>query len=153
MEVLINNDQDKYDLAAYEDLLARGFEIAARLENLLPEFEVSVSFVDDETIQELNRHYRGVDAPTDVLSFPQDDQDGFALPEGCPLVLGDIIISLERAWEQAQEYGHSLEREVLYLAIHGFFHLVGYDHETQEEQRVMRKLEETVLGELDLGRE
>lgn len=153
MEVLINNQQDKYDLEPYEDLLTRGFAIAARLEELSPEFEVSISFVDDEAIHELNLEYRGVDAATDVLSFPQDDLGDLDLPEGFPLMLGDIIISLERAWEQAQEYGHSLEREVLYLAIHGFFHLMGYDHETEEEQGVMRKLEEEVLSELDLGRE
>lgn len=153
MEVLINNEQDKYDLQPYAQLLTRGFAIAARLENLSPEFEISISFVDDATIHALNRDYRGVDAPTDVLSFPQVDQEDFDLPEGFPNMLGDIVISLDRACEQAEEYGHRLEREVLYLAIHGFFHLVGYDHETEEEQQVMRKLEETVLGELDLGRE
>lgn len=153
MEILINNEQDNYDPQVYTDLLTKGFSIAAGLQGLPENFEVSLSFVDDERIHELNLMYRGVDEPTDVLSFPQDDLEGFALPEGFPLILGDIIISLERASEQAQEFGHSLEREIIYLSIHGFFHLLGYDHETKEEQLIMRKLEEQVLGELELGRD
>ena len=100
-----------------------------------------------------NREYRGIDAPTDVLSFPQDDEEGFFISEELPKVLGDIVISMERAFEQAKEYGHSLQREVVYLAIHGFFHLAGHDHETPEEQRSMRQLEERVLTALDVGRD
>lgn len=153
MEVLINNEQTRFDVTDYEVLIQTGFEIAARLEGLEGELEVSVSFVDNEIIQELNREYRHMDAPTDVLSFPQDDDGGFLVPDAMLTILGDIVISLERAADQAEEYGHSLQREVLYLAIHGFFHLLGYDHETPEEQQVMRKLEERVLAELDLRRD
>lgn len=153
MEILINNEQEHYDLEPYEDLLIKAFSIAAAIEDLPEDFEVSISFVDDRRIHELNLEYRGVDAPTDVLSFPQNGEDDLILPEGFPLVLGDIIISLERALEQARDFDHSLEREVIYLSIHGFFHLVGYDHETEAEQQVMRELEERVLGELDLGRD
>src|SRR5699024_4127387 len=109
--------------------------LAAELEGVPANFEVSISFVDNKRIRELNLEYRGVDAPTDVLSFPQYDEEDLILPEGFPVILGDIIISLERALEQAEDFGHSLEREVVYLSIHGFFHLLGYDHETEEEQK------------------
>jgi probable rRNA maturation factor len=153
MEVLINSELESEDVSCYEDLIARGFEIAARHEGLQDLIEVSVTFVDDNSIHELNRDYRGVDRPTDVLSFPQDDDEGFTVLHGMPHVLGDIIISLERAREQAHDYGHSLTREVLYLAVHGFFHLLGYDHHSPDEQSQMREKEEKVLGELDLGRE
>lgn len=153
MEILINNEQTSIDVRGYEDLVARGFKIAARLEEIQTEIEVSLSFVDNAAIQELNRDFRGIESPTDVLSFPQADDENFAFIEGMPLVLGDIVISLERALEQAEEYGHSIEREVLYLAVHGFFHLLGYDHESPEDQKAMREREERVLGELDLGRE
>lgn len=152
MEVLINSELELEDLSLYEELISRGFQVAAGLEGLQGEIEVSITFVTDDTIQELNREYRGIDDPTDVLSFPQDDDD-FGVQEGLPRVLGDIIISLEQAREQAKEYGHSITREVLYLAVHGFFHLLGYDHQSQDEQSSMRKREEQVLGELDLGRE
>lgn len=152
MEVLINNEQTDYDIAGYDELITKGFQIAARLENLQGELEISVSFVDNVYMKKLNRDYRGLDVSTDVLSFPQDDADGFSLPMGVR-ILGDIVISLEQAYEQAREYGHGIDREVAYLAVHGFFHLLGYNHETPEEQRVMRKLEEIVLQELDLRRE
>ena len=152
MEVLINNELEAEDVSSYEELINRGFEIAARIEGLSDAIEVSVTFVDDDAIQALNREYRNIDAPTDVLSFPQDDDGGFEVPEGMPEILGDIVISLPRAREQALEYGHDINREVVYLAIHGFLHLLGYDHHSTAEQAVMREREETVLGELDLGR-
>ncbi|NMB20757.1 MAG: rRNA maturation RNase YbeY [Firmicutes bacterium] len=153
MEVLINNELESEDLGHYEELITRAFALAAQLEGLQGDIEVSVTFVDDTAIQELNRDYRGIDEPTDVLSFPQDDEDDFGVLAEIPTTLGDIVISLQRARDQAEEYGHSVTREVLYLAVHGFFHLVGYDHHTPDEQRSMREREEQVLGELDLGRE
>lgn len=153
MEILINNEQDDLNITDFEGLIRDAFTIAAKRENLDIEVEVSVSFVNNEIIQELNRDYRDLDVPTDVLSFPQDNEEDFCLPKGFPKMLGDIIISTERAKEQAKEYGHGVTREVVYLAIHGFLHLAGYDHETEEEQKVMREQEETILKELDLGRD
>jgi len=153
MEILINNELDAEDVGSYEELIARGFSIASRLEGLPEATEVSVTFVDDAMIQILNRDYRGIDAPTDVLSFPQDDDWGFELPTEMPRILGDIVISLERARDQARDFGHGVEREVVYLAVHGFFHLLGYDHHNPEEQSLMREREELVLGELSLGRD
>ncbi len=151
--VLINNAQKKYPVRGYQRLISRAFVLASQLENLRGEFEVSVAFVDDSALRKLNRDYRGLDAPTDVLSFPQDDEHGFPRPARQPRLLGDIVISLERAEKQALQLGHSLEREVLYLAVHGFLHLLGYDHESPQEQGLMREREEAVLKELDLGRE
>jgi len=123
------------------------------LEDVCEETEIGLTFVDNVTIQKLNRQYRGNDVPTDVLSFPQDDDDGFIVPEGLPRVLGDIVISLPRAAEQAAEYGHSLEREVVYLSVHGLLHLLGYDHENSEEKNQMRQREEEVMTRIGLGRE
>ena len=152
MEVLISSELEE-DVSHYEKLITKAFELASRLENLQEFLEVSVTFVDDNAIRLLNRDYRSVDAPTDVLSFPQDDDQEFIDPEGMPTVLGDVVVSLERARSQAADYGHSIEREVVYLAVHGFFHLLGYDHGDSMEQSIMRGKEERVLGELDLGRD
>lgn len=147
MQILINNEHDGYENIEFTKLIEKGFYALADLENLEPDWEVSVSFVNDAAIRALNHQYRGQDEPTDVLSFPQDD-----LPPGLPPILGDIVISLDRAVEQAAEYGHELKREVLYLAIHGFLHLIGYDHQTEAERAVMRDREEKVLAGLCLGR-
>ncbi|ACL70008.1 rRNA maturation RNase YbeY [Halothermothrix orenii] len=103
---------------------------------------VSVALVDNKTIAELNSKYRNVEGPTDVLSFPMDED-----------ILGDIIISIDRARQQADEYGHSLERELGFLTVHGMLHLLGYNHKTDEEKCVMRQKEERVLKELELYRD
>ena len=103
--------------------------------------EVSVSIVDDTEICELNRKYRGVDSPTDVLSFPMD---GY--------VLGDIVISLEKAALQAQEYGHSIERELGFLVAHGILHLLGYDHKDEDGERRMLAAQEEILERVRLFR-
>jgi len=154
MEILFSSDLPQEDTTRFEELIRRAFRLAADIKQLQDPWEVSISFVDDSTIADLNTQYRGIAAPTDGLSFPQDEDDGeFGQAEGLPRLLGDIVISLERAEEQAAEYGHSLEREVLFLAVHGFFHLMGHDHETPEEEQEMRALEESVLKELGLGRD
>lgn len=124
--------------------------------------EVSVVLVDDEYIRELNRDYRGLDQTTDVLSFallepgaeappiiPEETSDPEALPE----LLGDIYISVPRAVEQAENYEHTLERELCFLGIHGLLHLLGYDHHETEETALMREMEEKILQEFDLGRD
>jgi len=106
-------------------------------------------FVDDAYIQGLNQQYRGIDAPTDVLSFAM--QEGEPFPEEGELILGDVVISLETARRQASEYGHSLAREVAYLAVHGVLHLLGYDHGGEDDRRVMRNKEEEILARLNLS--
>lgn len=115
--------------------------------------EVSVTCVDNETIQELNREHRGMDKATDVLSFSQLEGEELAeLTEGEPVLLGDIVISMERCQEQAADYNHSFDRELGFLTAHGMLHLLGYDHQTPEEEAAMMAKTEEILGELGLTR-
>ena len=114
--------------------------------------EISVTFVSLEEIHELNREYRQVDSPTDVLSFPQfDDLD--ELPEEGEIMLGDVVICSDRAKEQAEEFGHSFEREIIYLFVHSVLHLLGYDLMDEDEKRIMRRREEEVMERIGLKRE
>lgn len=118
--------------------------------------EVSVMFVTNAAIQEINRDYRDKDQPTDVISFALEevgDGETIIIGEGIPRVLGDIIISTERTQEQAGEYGHSFERELGFLAVHGFLHLLGYDHMTEEDEKVMFGKQDEILQSYGLGRE
>lgn len=131
--------------------------IEAALHHLSAEdSEVSVVICDDARIHELNQEWRGVDAPTDVLSFPLeeigDDEPGRELAEDEPRLLGDIVISWPRAMAQAEEYGHSVEREMAFLAVHGTLHLLGFDHMEEEERAEMRVQEEEILKLLGLER-
>ncbi|MFC0474398.1 rRNA maturation RNase YbeY [Robertmurraya beringensis] len=117
--------------------------------------ELSVTFVDNNRIQDINREYRGKDKPTDVISFALEELgEGEIQISGAnmPRVLGDIIISIDKAREQATDYGHSVERELGFLAVHGFLHLLGYDHETEEEEKEMFDLQRSILDEYGLER-
>ncbi|MCS1350473.1 rRNA maturation RNase YbeY [Mechercharimyces sp. CAU 1602] len=128
-------------------------EAAAKVEGR-PQVEVAITLVDDEAIHQLNLEYRGVDRPTDVLSFPQWEREELAQMTESeePLLLGDIVISIPRAREQAHEYQHSFEREIGFLAVHGFLHLLGYDHMTEEEEQVMFARQDAILAEVNLQR-
>lgn len=119
------------------------------------DFEFAITITDNEQIHLLNKEYRGVDSATDVLSFPlwNQGEEPFVNPENNCIMLGDIIISLERAKEQAEEYGHSLKRECAYLCVHAVMHLLGYDHIEDEDKKVMRAREEDILTKLKLTRE
>ena len=120
-----------------------------KAEGVAPPYEVSLVFTDPETVQRLNRDYRGVDEPTDVLAFymlPQKEaDDSFALPPDGVTRLGEVIISYPQAAEQAKEQGHSTERELALLVIHGILHLLGYDHEKPAEESKMRERERELL--------
>ncbi|MBP1765021.1 MAG: metalloprotease ybeY [Firmicutes bacterium] len=119
-----------------------------------PDAEVSLVLADDAYIQELNCHYRGKDMPTDVLSFALNEGEEPEIFDGPEEnLLGDIIISLETAERQAVDYGHSIERELAFLTIHGLLHLLGYDHEQEEQRRVMRAEEERILSIIGLSRD
>ncbi len=119
-----------------------------------PELEAALLLADDATLQRLNRDFRGVDCPTDVLSFAQlEGSDVPAPPPGLPQHLGDVAISVERVRRQAAEYGHSYERELGYLFVHGLLHLLGYDHEGEDQRAVMREVEEAALSAAGLLRE
>lgn len=109
----------------------------------------NVVFVTNKKIRQLNRQWRDKDAPTDVLSFPMDAEEP---PPGEPWELGDVIVSVERADEQAEEYGHSLERELCFLFVHGALHVLGFDHETKKEEKEMFSRQDAVLESLGISR-
>ena len=170
-------DDQAYLASGQEKLLHEVIEAAAKYLNLPEGIELDLSIVSNEEIQVLNRDYRGLDKPTDVLSFSltevtsefdvdfahldlteeaEETEDleetEFQDEEAIPQHLGDIIISYPRAQEQAQDYGHSLDRELAFLAVHGFLHLNGYDHQTEEEAQEMFKIQEEVLTTYGLTR-
>lgn len=127
---------------------------AAKVLGISSQAEVGVVFADDAYIRELNRDYRGIDASTDVLSFALDEGEEPEVQGGPEeSLLGDIVISLDTAERQAAEFGHSLEREMAYLTVHGMLHLVGYDHEDETDKAAMRRQEEHILAALGIGRE
>lgn len=131
-------------------------EYAVESENLLnldkQRCELSVTFVGLDEIHELNREYRGVDRPTDVLSFPQFEDLEEEIPEVGEICLGDVVICREKAEEQAEEFGHSFERELVYLFTHSVLHLLGYDHMEEDEKKVMRQREEEIMEQIGLMR-
>ena len=170
-------DDQAYLASGQEKLLHEVIEAAAKYLNLPEGIELDLSIVSNEEIQVLNRDYRGLDKPTDVLSFAltevtsefdvdfahldlteeaEETEDleetEFEEEEAIPQHLGDIIISYRRAQEQAQDYGHSLDRELAFLAVHGFLHLNGYDHQTEEEAQEMFRIQEEVLTTYGLTR-
>ena len=156
MIVTLENNQEKVSIPeALEADLTKAMNVVAELEALSPQTEVDITLVDDAAIQELNRTYRGIDRPTDVLSFALDE--GEEEPEvdddEIEHLLGDVIISAPTAVRQGEEYGHGLEREMTYLAVHGMLHLLGYDHMEEKDKLIMRKREEEVLRRLDLAEE
>ena len=115
--------------------------------------EVSITFTDNEHIHKINRDYRNVDRPTDVISFALNEGDEPEIEGGAPInVLGDIIISVEKAIEQAKDYGHSIEREVAFLTVHGMLHLLGYDHIEEDDRKEMRREEDFVMEKLGINR-
>ncbi|HWR42666.1 rRNA maturation RNase YbeY [Sporomusa sp.] len=145
---------------AMEQMLMQVLNKAAEVYGLEPQAEVSVVLADDDYIRQLNRQYRGKDTPTDVLSFAMNEHcqgdhepEITEAPDDIEILLGDIIISLDTTARQAEEFGHSLERELAYLTVHGMLHLLGYDHEDQAERLEMRKEEEYVLSLLGITRE
>ncbi len=152
--VYYENAQDKLPpLDDIESLIEECTRGALDEENMEDDTEVSVTLVDDDEIRALNREHRGIDRATDVLSFPLGDENGFETnPETGAILLGDIVISLERAAAQAEEYGHSLKRETAFLITHSLFHLLGYDHEKEDEERVMFSKQERVLAALGITR-
>lgn len=128
---------------------------AAEKENVEDNSEVSVTFVSNERIHEINREYRDKDAPTDVISFAMEELGEGEIEligEELPRVLGDIIISIPKAEEQAKEYGHSFIRELGFLSVHGFLHLLGYDHMEKEEEEKMFSRQKEILDDYGLTR-
>ena len=149
LKIYFDNAQDKLPLTYKMKMLIReAVETTLDFEDFQNHCEVSVTFTDNEGIHELNKKFREVDKPTDVLSFPLFDFEGETDEPPVDEImsnLGDIVISLEKAKEQAEEYGHSFEREVAFLCVHSMLHLLGYDHETSEEDEVEMRSKQTEI--------
>lgn len=135
--------------------MRRCIEEVIRTEKIRKKCEISVTFVSGKRIREINKEFRNIDKETDVLSFPLGENGKFELNyDTGSIELGDMVINLQKAMLQATEYGHTLEREVGYLTVHSTLHLLGYDHVNGgEEQKLMRKREEEVLGNIGLTRD
>lgn len=150
--IYFDDSQNKIKVTyALELLLRRAIEATLGYERVNGGCEVSLTFTDDEGIRELNRRYRSIDRATDVLSFPQIDfgTDGVDLSDNSYKILGDIVISLERARKQAAEIGHSLEHEAAFLCVHSTLHLLGYDHVTSEEdEKIMFGKQKEIIESL-----
>lgn len=149
MTLLIDNRTQEPLLPAWEDAIRRAAEKSLQYEAFEEECEISVSIVDNAEIREINKQFRNIDRATDVLSFPMltfAEDEMAEVNENGEILLGDIIISLERAREQAEEYGHSLVREIAFLTAHSMLHLLGYDHmEPEEEAEMFRRQKEILL--------
>ncbi|MEC0091867.1 rRNA maturation RNase YbeY [Paenibacillus macquariensis] len=163
LQLAWSNEQSEYEInESLISLLEAALQKAGEAESVI-DGEVALTFVNDEQIHELNRDYRGIDRPTDVLSFAMNDslddelEIVYELGEGeemeeIPDVLGDIIISVSRAKLQSEEFGHSLEREIGFLFVHGFLHLLGYDHQDKASEDEMMGKQEAVLVQVGLNR-
>ena len=146
MKIYIDNRQDNYEITKeIEDLVEKVILESLNVEGLNDNYEISLSFVEDEEIRQLNKDYRGIDKSTDVLSFPMEDEFNIGPP-----LLGDIIISVSTAYRQAEEFNHSLNREIAYLVCHSMFHLLGYDHMDDYEKDKMRNKEKKVMENLKI---
>ncbi len=154
MEVIISHYPEELTFPdEIEENAKRAVEMVGKLYGV-ENAEVSVTLTDDAYIHTLNRQYRNIDKPTDVLSFALNESEEPEITDGPEVnVLGDIIISVERAGEQAKEYGHSLQREIAFLTVHGMLHLLGYDHMEEEERLEMEQEQRIVMEQLGISRE
>lgn len=147
IEIFVQVDEEIKELETVEKVLYSAME-----KEKLEHTSFNVIIVDNKYIHELNKTYRGIDRETDVITFALEDEDSIVVPDE-ERILGDIYISIDKARSQAEEYGHSLLRELSFLAVHGFYHLLGYDHQTEEEEKVMFGKQEEVLDSYGIRRE
>ncbi len=151
--------KDVQENEKYEKIVKKVLEQCFKEEDMLDsKLYITITFTTPQNIKEINKKYRNIDKATDVLSFPMFEKDELETKIKnkdyvCEDVLGDIIISIEKVQEQAEEYGHSFERELSYMIVHGFYHLMGYDHIKEEDKKVMRPKEEKVLNDLKIKRD
>ena len=148
IEIFVSIDKEIKELEVVEKVLYKAME-KEKLDNT----SFNVIIVDNNYIHELNRTYRHIDRETDVITFALEDEDTIVMAPGVERILGDIYISYDKAVEQSLEYQHSLLRELAFLAVHGFYHLLGYDHQTEEEEKIMFTKQEEVLEEYGIRRE
>jgi probable rRNA maturation factor len=160
--IIIENEQDKVLIDdKINKLIEKTIECSMKSEKLDKDYEVSVIIVDDTEIRAINKEHRDIDKSTDVLSFPMVEfingelitDEGDYDMDSEELILGDIIISAETAKRQASEYGHSFEREIAFLTAHSCFHLLGYDHMEEDEEKVMLEKQESILAKIGLTRQ
>ncbi|WP_290776605.1 rRNA maturation RNase YbeY [Anaerofustis sp.] len=150
VEVLFDNRSKNEISKETYDKIENAIEKTLEYEDFKESSQVSVSLVDAEEIKKLNKSYRNVDKVTDVLSFPMDFEEDF---KDEVVILGDVVLCVDKAVEQAKEYGHSIDREVIYLTVHSILHLLGYDHMEEDEKKEMRFHEEEVMKILNLSRD
>ncbi|NBI29373.1 rRNA maturation RNase YbeY [Chengkuizengella marina] len=161
LQLAFSNDQNEIEISEeWIQQLEELLQIAGQSENI-SSGEVTLTFVDDKSIHQLNKQYRGIDTPTDVLSFAMQDsgfeeteifyEDDFEFDE-VTTMLGDVVISVTTAKRQSEEYGHSLQREIGFLFVHGFLHLIGYDHQDEQSEKEMFNKQEQILLEAGLTR-
>lgn len=168
MTILWEKETDDELDFEYKEFLERVMEEAVHMEKCPYECEVNITLTDNYGIRVINQEFRGLDVPTDVLSFPMVDYENagdfsnlgskearnrYFNPDTEELLLGDIVISIERAKEQAEEYNHSLEREMAFLTAHSMLHLMGYDHMEEDEREIMEKRQEEILQNLGITRD
>lgn len=155
LELYINDETELIN-AEIQELVTNILTHATSEEGFTGETEISVTFMFDQAIQKINAEYRGIDEPTDVISFALEEvtegEVAIIAEQGMPIVLGDIIISVDTAIRQAKEYGHDLNREIGFLALHGYLHLLGYDHLTKEDEVIMFSRQKEILATFGLER-
>lgn len=147
IEIFKNVNEEIKELETVEKVLYSAIE-KEKLDNVV----FNLIIVDNKYIHELNKVYRNIDRETDVITFALEDENTIIIPDN-ERILGDIYISIDKAKSQAEEYGHTLLRELSFLAVHGFYHLLGYDHQTEEEEKVMFGKQEEVLDSYGITRE
>ncbi len=153
MNVLFNNSTDFILDKTHIDLIESVVKETLDYENFYDNCEISFSLVENNEIKKINKKYRGIDSPTDVLSFPLIDFNCDKIKHDDKIIiLGDIIISIDKLKEQSKEYGHSFERELAFLTAHSMLHLLGYDHEDPAEEAVMFKKQDEILNNLGITR-
>ena len=148
IEIFNQLDEEIKELETVEKVL-----LSAIKKEQLEDVTFNLIIVDNEYIHEIYKTYRGIDRETDVITFALEDEDSIVVPDEVVRNLGDIYISIDKARMQAEEYGHGLLRELSFLAVHGFYHLLGYDHMTEEDEKVMFKKQEEVLEEYGISRD
>ena len=147
IEIFNNTNENIEEISIMKKVLEKALK-KEKIKNLT----FNIILVDNDYIHKINKEYRNIDRETDVITFALEDENTVQLPNS-DRVLGDIYISLDKAKSQSIEYGHSFERELCFLAVHGFYHLLGYDHQTKEEEKEMFQKQEEVLEEYDIRRE
>ena len=147
IEIFNETEEEIKELETVEKVLYSAME-----KEKLEDTSFTLIIVDNKYIHELNKTYRGIDRETDVITFALEDEDTLVIGDN-ERILGDIYISIDRARSQAEDYGHSFLRELSFLAVHGFYHLLGYDHQTEEEEKIMFGKQEEVLQEYGITRE